>query len=118
MDSQRELDFHNTIPIEGEDLQEAKERAKRQQNAVLVFFEQNKGKSFIPSEVYDGVYLDYLVFRDTMKAPLLTSIRRAITNLTTQGYLRKCGPEEMRMGPHGVKNRTWTFNSDRDGRLF
>ena len=105
MVQQREFDFHNTIPIEGEELEIAIGKAVHLQEQILQFFVIMKHRSWTPSEIWEVMSAD--------KPVLLTSVRRAITNLTTAGFLVKCPPEEAKMGPYGVRTRSWRLNENR-----
>jgi len=95
---QKELDFHNTINETGERLTELKQNAKTQQEKILQYFYQNSLYCFTPFDIQSKV----LPF-----API-TSVRRAITNLTTQGHLVK--DPQQKIEKYGVKNNHWAFN--------
>jgi Fe2+ or Zn2+ uptake regulation protein len=87
--------FYNTIHENGQELRESKAKVRKQEEIVLQFFQYHRRGNFTPDEVH-GVVLQ--------KAPL-TSIRRAITNLTDQGKLIKT--DEMRAGVYGKLTHTW-----------
>lgn len=89
------MTFHNTIHLQGEELTTATNKAKRQQDAVLEFFEVNYGGCFTPLQVHRSLGLN---------CPE-TSIRRAITNLTTLGLLEKT-PMKVAES-YGKINYTW-----------
>jgi hypothetical protein len=99
----RELVFHDTVPIEEERLPEARKKAARQKEAVLDYFRQRYSMSFTPIEVCEWMYntIDEKI--------LLTSVRRAITDLTKEGKLTKCDYSERREGGYGHPNRTWRY---------
>lgn len=94
-DSQMEF-FFNTVNLEGEDLKEKKRRAAGQYLSVLRFFKENPGKSFTPVEVRELAGLQRCSE---------SGIRRAITSLTTDGYLIKTG--EKQPGSYDVPNHKW-----------
>lgn len=96
---QGELDFHNTINESGERLTELRENAKTQQEKILKFFYSNSVYCFTPFEVR----------RNVLPFAPITSVRRAITNLTTQGHLIK--EKEQKIEKYGVKNNYWSFNA-------
>ncbi len=97
---QVELDFHNTINESGERLTELKKNAKTQQEKILQYFFQNSIYCFTPFEIQAHV----------LPNNPITSIRRAITNLTTQGHLIK--DSEQKVEKYGVKNNYWSFNAN------
>jgi len=92
--------FHNTTNKTNTALSEAKEAAGRQEVIVLDFFNRQHGSDYTPFEVHDKCFSD-----DTP----VTSIRRAITNLTDDGKLIKTLSK--RVGPYGRKCFTWVIAS-------
>ena len=90
--------FYNTIHASGAQLELFEQEAKTQETAVLDFFRANPFQDFTPCEVQTIM---------NTAAPI-TSIRRAITNLTKQGRLYKTG--NMRPGQYGKPNYTWRYN--------
>jgi hypothetical protein len=100
-----ELIFHDTVPIEEERLPEARNTARKQKEWILAFFRDRFSMNFTPIEVHQE-----------MKAYcygsmcLLTSVRRAITDLTKEGKLTKCDYSERREGGYGHPNRVWKYN--------
>ena len=111
---QRELDFHNSIPLkEGEGLEKAKDTAKKQQDMIMELFRENPLLNFTPIEVWDVINEERDSDMDTWGQPvLLTSVRRAISNLTKAGRLFKCDRSITREGRYGKPNRTWRYNVD------
>lgn len=93
--------FFNTIKQTGEELSESQEKAKRQEIAILNYFLKNKGKSYTPFQVQENLHL--------VEVPI-TSIRRAMTNLTNKGKLVKTD----RMIPErfGKPNFLWTYKEE------
>jgi hypothetical protein len=99
---QRELEFHNTVPLEESALPEAREKASAQKKAILKHFMDHYPLNFTPAEVWER-----------LQTPLLlTSVRRCITDLTKEGKLYKCMYSESRKGQYGTLNRTWKYNPD------
>ena len=94
---QRELDFHNTINETGERLTELKQNAQTQQEKILKYFWENQAMACTPWEIQKYVLPN---------API-TSIRRAMTNLTNEGRLEKLGMQ--RVETYGVKNHYWSL---------
>lgn len=88
--------FYNTNSEHGTTLTESKEHALRQQNRILSYFQSFPNDTFTPEEVHDALYLD--------NTPL-TSVRRAITNLTEDGKLVKT--EIMKFGFFGKRCHSW-----------
>ena len=72
------MTYHNTTNLSGDDLKDSTKKAQTQNEAVMEIFRMNTSMS--PSQVWKCY--------GTVKAPL-TSIRRSITNLTKDGYLKK-----------------------------
>jgi hypothetical protein len=105
---QRELIFHDTVPLPEERLPEARKRAARQKEAILDYFRQRYSMSFTPRDVYNSL-LDASLSSDDHYFVLLTSVRRAITDLTKEGKLTKCDYSERREGGFGHPNRTWRY---------
>lgn len=88
--------FHNSLPVRDvETLEKYEEKAKNQDGLILEFFKSNPNNSFTPARVFE-------IF--DQKYPI-TSIRRAITNLTKAGKLELTG--ETRKGLYGRENNTW-----------
>ncbi len=96
---QGKLDFHNTINESGERLTELRQNAKTQQEKILKYFYSYSLFCFTPFEIQAAIL---------QNAPI-TSIRRAITNLTNQGHLIK--NKEQKVEKYGVKNNYWSFNA-------
>ena len=88
------FDYWNTPGLKGQDLKKAKLRAGTQAYRILTFFKAHRGQLFTPAEIQE---------RLSMK--VLTSVRRAMTNLTDQGYLRKT--DTQRPGKYGDLNYCW-----------
>lgn len=74
--------FYNTININGQNLLNAIENAKKQEDRIMVIM-QAKRRPMSPSEIH-SVYLAWF----TKRTPI-TSIRRALTNLTKADKLEK-----------------------------
>lgn len=84
--------FYNTIHLQGKELSEALADTIIKDHKVYVVMQYLK--SATPSQVHT-------------KLPnlLIGSIRRAMTNLTTQGKLEKT--LIMKMGPNGKREHVW-----------
>ena len=92
--------YYNTNSLSGEDLLAADNTAMKQEDRIYEFFRANDDMLMTPSEV--GKEL----FRYT-SVPL-TSVRRAISNLTKQGVLTKT--EVTKDGLYGKPEYCWEFN--------
>jgi len=91
--------FYNTTGECGHQLEFYHSKAASQEMRILQFFEQHKGMRFTPFDVHRALY-----YANTP----VTSIRRAITNLTREGKLVKTTDYEK--GVYGNKNHKWTYN--------
>ena len=88
--------FHNTINLNGSSLDRAEDKAKTQEERVLAFFCGVGDREYTPDEVL------MFVFNDSIP---ITSVRRAMTNLANDGYLKKT--EIMRPGQYGKRTHAW-----------
>lgn len=70
--------FHNTTNLQGSELKERQFRAGKMNKRVLDFFRSHSYENYTPWEVHKALGVN--------SAPI-TSIRRAITDLTTMDYL-------------------------------
>jgi len=87
--------YHNTTDLQGDSLKQRVIRTGTQNKKVLDFFKLYPFKSFTPFEVKDAL---------NTNSPI-TSIRRAITDLTDMGYLVKT--DTKRAGQYGEMNNCW-----------
>lgn len=79
-------------------------RAQVQDHRVREVFERlANGCALTPSQVHG-----YLCDEAGPQAPLLTSIRRSLTNLTRRGALEHHRADR-RPGPHGATESTWSL---------
>ena len=92
------MSYYNTTNLKGYDLKEARRKTNTQEDRILTFFEKNADKAFSPEEIQT-----YCMMANRP----LTSVRRAITNLTKEGYLRKTS--HMKQGNYGKPVHTWQF---------
>jgi Fe2+ or Zn2+ uptake regulation protein len=93
--------FHNTIDLLPSQKATAEVRASRQNDKVLKVFKDHPRQDFTPAQVY-------LMFGQQYP---LTSIRRAITTLTTAGDLIKNERTAQRKGLYGSPNNTWKLKT-------
>ena len=94
--------YHNTNQLIGEELKNAVRNATTQETKILRYFTYNPGL-FTPEEIQYNCSM--------MNLPL-TSVRRAITNLANEGFLRKTS--EMKIGQYGKPIHAWTLQ-ERNG---
>ncbi len=88
--------FYNTINIKGVDIAEAVKVAMSQDDKILFFLKRNPDKLFTPFDIHDTLF--------DSKTPI-TSIRRAMTNLTKSGKIEKVDKQEMEK--FGKPNYQW-----------
>lgn len=97
--------FHNTVRAAGRQLAHYESAATTQELAVLAYFEQRPAAELTPEDIQRAVL---------PKSPL-TSARRAITNLTTEGRLVKLAKQ--RRGQYGYPVHCWRLAAPQ-GRLL
>jgi len=91
--------FYNTTHECGHQLEFYHARAASQEARILEFFERNRGMRFTPFDVHKACF-----YANTP----VTSIRRAITNLTREGKLVKTTDYEK--GVYGNRNHKWQLS--------
>lgn len=92
--------YYNTNGLTGDALKDAIARAKSLEASILLLF-VNTGRNFSPSQVLK------LMERAGKKNPI-TSIRRALTNLTSSGDLVKT--MEQVKGQYDLPEHVWSIN--------
>lgn len=92
--------YYNTVNLEGKELKKRQMKAGTQNAIILELFRNQPGTLFTPFDVYRAIGAP------DHNAPI-TSIRRAITSLTDQGYLVKT--EIKRMGGYNELCYCWTL---------
>jgi len=102
--------MYNTINLTGQALKSAWARTTDQKGIVLGYFHLHPEGAFSPSELLEKLVLCSKIKDNTP----LTSIRRAMTDLTPE-YLTKT--ESKRTGPYGVLEHLWVLK-EKQGRLF
>lgn len=98
-----ETTFHDSVPLPLEQLEKHRKKAVRQKDQVLEFFRVYYPRNFTPSEMYE-------LMKNSGHCVLLTSVRRCISDLTTEGRLYKCMWSDSRKGAYNTLNRVWKFN--------
>lgn len=94
------MTYFNTTQETGAQLNRSRVKAASLQEQVLNYFRRNPGRHYTPAEVHQHF----------TRYPL-TSVRRAMTDLTTEGALIKT--ELMTPGLYGKNNFNWRLNTDR-----
>ena len=89
------MSFYNTTNLSGDNLKEKEKKVSTQEKAILRLFQSNPRRDFTPSEVLAELHL---------QCPI-TSVRRAITNLTIAGELTRTNKK--RMGDYGMNTYCW-----------
>ena len=94
------MNYYNTTKIHGTNLLEAIAKAVTQEDKIIAFFKLQEhtcpDSSLTPFDVLDAVF--------STSTPI-TSVRRAMTNLTTAGKLIKT--DIQRAGRYGMVCHTW-----------
>lgn len=93
----------NRVPIQ--DLRKGKRQAARQEDIVLQFFERHPNEGFTPFALQSAMGTNWPI----------TSVRRALTDLTNEGKLEK-HVEQQRIEVYGVRNCVWRL-ADREAQL-
>ena len=91
------IHFHNSIGLAGDELARAITQAKTQEERIVFLFELH-GVSMTPAEMHTA-YIKYYP-----ECPI-TSIRRAMSNLTKLGRLQKT--EQKVKGKYHIVNYRW-----------
>jgi hypothetical protein len=89
--------YYNTTGLGDEALAERIAQAETQEERIRLYFEARPQLHLTPFEIQEKV----------LPQTPVTSVRRAITNLTEQGTLRKT--DHMKDGRYGQPNHTWTL---------
>tara|TARA_R110000782_G_scaffold166254_1_gene258173 strand:+ start:173 stop:475 length:303 start_codon:yes stop_codon:yes gene_type:complete len=92
------MSYYNTNQEEGFELLQSKKKAQTQEEVILTLFNKKVFLSPSPDDV-----------RDVCNTYPITSVRRALTNLTDKGLLVKT--DRFKMGKLGKKTHTWSLPS-------
>ena len=93
--------FFNTISFSGDDLKKENAKAAKQEDLILSLFKANPNKKLSPSQVHTILGKKYQIY------PPITSVRRALTNLT--GRLELIKTDEMVPGVYHLPEHTWKY---------
>ena len=114
MEEQRELIFHDTVPLPLEQLEKGRKKAVRQKDIILHIFRFKPDTWMTPFDVklrYDSIFNPELDEFDKPRI-LITSVRRSITDLTKENRLIKGSRDKQRMEVYKVNNNRWRYNTD------
>ena len=78
--------YHNTTGSQGKDLFEYEQKAQSQEELVLDHFQRYPDRAFSPTDIHRIVF---------MPNTPITSVRRALTNLTKAGKLERTDYQEL-----------------------
>jgi hypothetical protein len=92
--------YYDTTGLGDEALAERIEQAETQEDRIRLYFEARPQLHLTPFEIQERLFPETPV----------TSVRRAVTNLTEEGTLRKTS--HMKDGRYGQPNHTWTLAGD------
>lgn len=92
-------EFYNSINLQGADLETAKAKCTRQEYRIFQIFKT--GNAYTPFEIQE-------IYQKQYPEIPITSIRRAITNLESRGFLKKT--ETMKAERYGKPNHKWVIN--------
>ena len=95
------MNYYNTNKLSGKDLETAINKAKSQERQITLFMKANSDKSYTPFQLQDEFIKDYNILFP------ITSVRRALTNLTSDNILIKS--DKMVIGDYGSSNHTWKY---------
>lgn len=93
------MSYYNTTNLIGEDLLAEINNAKSQEDKIALFFSNRAMQFYSPSDILE------LIFNNTVP---LTSVRRALSDLTDQGILRKT--DKLKPGLYGKPVHCWKYN--------
>lgn len=92
--------YHDTTNAPADKRKEYEQKALTQEDKILAYFRRNWHRRLSPSQVQ----------RYVMQAQPITSVRRAITNLTNKGLLVKT--EHKVDGPYGRPEYQWQYKGE------
>jgi hypothetical protein len=112
MEMQKELVFHDSVPLEEKELPPAREKAGRQKDNILIIFKSNPNQWFTPYQIQD-------IYRMLFQPILITSVRRSITDLTKEGTgrIRKGSHSDQVREKWHTNNNRWRYNPDYSPKL-
>ena len=97
------MTYYNTIKAKGTQLKEWELKALSQEVLIKRFMELNEDLSFTPFEIQDAFLDEDIIWP-------ITSVRRALTNLTKEKAIIKT--DELVPGDFGRPNYKWQWKGD------
>jgi len=91
--------FHQRNQMPEADVARGKRQAANQETIIRRYFEDHPEVRLTPPEVLERLF-------SALGGCPLTSVRRALTDLTEQGVLTK-HTDDQKPGPYGMRNCTW-----------
>ena len=98
------MSYYNTTEETGSELAESHAKAKTQEKKILLCF-HDQGNPLSASAICDMLNDAYPI----------TSIRRALTDMTNQGDLEKT--DKKVMGRYGKKEHQWRLRTDKNNQF-
>lgn len=95
----KNVSFHNTIRLTSDEFNNSDDKAKKQEEVIMSIFKRFQGIGLTPFMVED-----FCIQRGN-RWPIV-SIRRAMTNLTKNGFLYKSAKADA-IGVYGTSNHRW-----------
>ena len=99
------MSYFNTTRSKGKDLKKAKDKSLSQEELIKRFMKLNKHKAYTPFEIQDEFVKDY-----GLSVWPITSVRRAMSNLTSSNILIKTDTQVK--GDYGKLNYKWQYNKE------
>ncbi len=91
------MTFYNTISLQGEDLEKAKEDCKKQEDRIYLLFRMN--------EKMNPTMINWLSVKVFDEPILRASLSRSLTNLVKSGKIIKTN--DLVPGPYGKPEHVW-----------
>jgi len=95
------MSYYNTTNEAGDQLKESTKKTGNQYERILAFFKKNDTQLLTPPQIRGYVFGNSVP---------LTSVRRAVTDLTNDGKLTMT--QVMRKGEYGKLNHCWKLNDN------
>lgn len=93
--------YHNTTNLEGNQLSLFQEQVNRQERIILNHMRRSSLCEHTPEQIHTSLLFD-------LKGAPLTSVRRALSNLSKKGYLLKSETAHEK-GNYGKPVHTWSI---------
>lgn len=101
------MSYYNTTNSQGAVLNSFKSKAKAQEQVIADYFSKHPKNLYAPSDI---LRLAVAILEPSTP---ITSVRRAMTNLTTEGILIKTNTQKQ--GPQGRPEYLWKYNISSSG---